>query len=81
MPARYRIIIDRVACIGCEVAENHCPEIFMLSSGDGKCSIKPRYNVKTDDTVSIGIIPESLLHCAKEAADACPVSAIMIEPT
>ncbi len=81
LPARYRVIIDRDACIGCEVAENHCPEIFMLSDGDGKCRVKPRYEARTNDAVSIGIIPESLLRCAEEAVEACPVSAIVIEPS
>lgn len=77
--ARYRVIVDRVACISCGAAPAACPEIYELGSDNYKTRIVEKYSVRTDENVSIGEIPEELYECAKAGADVCPVNAIKIE--
>lgn len=77
--AKYRVVVDRVTCIACGAAPATCPEIFELGSDNGKNRVVEKYSVKTDDSVSIGEIPEELYSCAKAGADVCPVNAIKIE--
>ncbi len=81
MPSRYRVIIDRDACIGCGVAAEVCPDVFELGEDNGKNRAREKYEAKTTDSISIGIIPESMLNCVENAADSCPVSAIRVEPS
>ncbi|MEM4487669.1 MAG: ferredoxin [Desulfurococcaceae archaeon] len=77
--AKFKVIVDRVKCIGCGVAPSVCPEIFLLDSGDLKNRVVDKYSTQKDENISIGIIPEELYECAKTAAGACPVGAITIE--
>ncbi|MEM2024972.1 MAG: ferredoxin [Desulfurococcaceae archaeon] len=77
--AKFKVIVDRVKCIGCGVAPSICPEIFLLDSRDLKNRVINKYSTKTDESISIGIIPEELYECAKSAAGACPVGAITVE--
>jgi len=77
--ARYRVIVDRVACIGCGAAPAVCPEIFELGLDNGKNRVVEKYNVETNENISIGEIPEELYSCAKAGVDVCPVNAIKIE--
>lgn len=76
---RYRVIVDRVACIACGAAPATCSEIFELGPDNGKNRIIEKFNVRTDENISIGEIPGELYDCAKTAAEICPVSAIKIE--
>ena len=77
--AKYRVIVDRSICISCGAAPAACPEIFELGDDNGKNRVVARYSVHTDDSTSIGEIPEELYECAKQGADVCPVNAIKIE--
>ncbi|MCX8184215.1 MAG: ferredoxin [Sulfolobales archaeon] len=77
--ARYRVIVDRAACISCGVAPAICPEVFELGLDNQKTRVVEKYSVKVDENVSIGEIPEELYECALKAAEACPVAAIKIE--
>lgn len=54
------------ACIGCGACTGVCPEVFDLNA-DGLAE-----NI-------IGEVPEELQDAAKEAAEACPVEAIVNE--
>ncbi len=57
--------VDQDACIGCGLCADMCPEVFEMT-GDGK---------------AVGLDVElegALLASAKEAEDACPVTAISI---
>ena len=76
---KYRVVVDRVKCIGCGAAPSACPEVFELGSDTGKNRIVDKYSVKTDENISIGEIPEELHDCAERGASVCPVSAIRVE--
>ncbi|MDE6952661.1 MAG: ferredoxin [Erysipelotrichales bacterium] len=54
------------ACIGCGACTGVCPEVFDLNA-DGLAE-----NI-------IGEVPEELQDAAKEAAESCPVEAIVNE--
>ena len=60
-----KVRIDKEACVGDETCVALCPEIF-----------------KMDDEVAATImeeVPPDLQESCREAADACPVEAIIIE--
>lgn len=76
---KYRVIINREACIACGAAPAACPDIFELGSDTGKNRVVEKYSVQTDERVSIGIIPEELRECAENGAAVCPVNAIKVE--
>lgn len=63
--AKYKIKIDKDACIGCGACVSIAEKLFGLE--DGKA-----YAIKKE-------IADSELANAKEAADSCPVQAIKIE--
>jgi len=58
-----KIKIDKKKCIGCGACESICPRSFELKEG--------KAHVKKADVKKIS--------CEKEAAESCPVSAIIIE--
>ena len=53
-------------CIACELCVEACPEVFEMGD-DGIARVK------------VDTIPAELQDKAKEAADACPVEAIILE--
>jgi len=58
--------VDKETCIGCGLCEGICPKVFKMDS-DGTAS------------ASEDEILETLIESAKEAADGCPVAAIIVE--
>ncbi len=61
-----KVSVDKQACIGCGACEAVCPQVFRLG----------------DDGLSQVLTPEvplDLIDQVRDAADACPVSAIHIE--
>jgi ferredoxin len=76
---KYRVIVDRMACVSCGVAPAVCPKVFEMGSDNQKNKVVDEYSLELNEAVSIGIIPEELYECAKAAAEACPVNAIKIE--
>ncbi len=58
-----RVKVNEDDCIGCGVCAQICPDVFVLDEDAG---------------ISKVIKPEGS-DCAKEAADSCPVSCIIIE--
>jgi len=79
MTKKYRVIVDRNACIACGAAPAACPEVFYLAEDNGKNSVVPKYEVEHSESISVGIIPEELYECAKSGAEVCPVNAIRVE--
>lgn len=77
--ARYRVVVDRATCISCGAAPATCSEVYELGSDNLKNRVVEKYSIRTDDSISIGEIPEELYECAKAGADVCPVNAIKIE--
>jgi ferredoxin len=61
-----RAFVDRDTCIGCSLCEGICPKVFKMDN-EGKA------NASEDE------ILETLIECAKEAKEQCPVCAISIE--
>lgn len=61
-----KAFVDKDTCIGCGLCEGICPKVFRM--GDDNLA-----NASEDE------IPEILIKNAKEAEDACPVSAIIVE--
>ncbi|MDK2919048.1 MAG: ferredoxin [Candidatus Petromonas sp.] len=61
-----KVKVDKDTCIGCGMCEGICPKVFKMNS-EGTADV----TVENPD----GEAKE----CAKEAADSCPVEAIIIE--
>ena len=64
--ARASKRVHNEECIGCGLCEGTCPDVFSIS----------------DDGVAVAIeedVPEDAEDAAQEAADNCPVSAIVVE--
>ncbi|RLF23015.1 MAG: ferredoxin [Thermoprotei archaeon] len=75
----YRVIVDRAKCVSCKAVATICPQVFVMGEDNGKSRVVDQYSKKLTDEISIGEIPDELYECVKEAADYCPVNAIVIE--
>ncbi len=77
--AKYRVIIDpRDNCISDMVCVSICPDVFEMNPEDNKSQIVEKY--RENGNIAVGIIPEDLKGCAEDAAAACPVQIIKVEP-
>jgi ferredoxin len=61
-----KAVVDQVACIGCALCVEICPEIFKMEGEKA--------------TAYEGPCPSNREKACREAADQCPVNAINIEP-
>jgi len=77
--AKYRVIVDRAACIACGAARVACPKVFERGSDNGKNKVVDEYSVYLDEKTSIGVIPEGLYECVMRAVKVCPSKSIKIE--
>ena len=70
-------------CIGCGLCEGTCPDVFSISDdGVAVAGTCPDVFSISDDGVAVAIeedVPEEAEDAAQEAADNCPVSAIVVE--
>ena len=60
-----KAIVDPNTCIGCEACVGICPEVFEMQGAVAVAVVDP--------------VPPDKEPSAREAADACPTSAISIE--
>ena len=72
-----KITIDRENCISCGMCWETCPAVYEQNPGDSKSQIILKLQTAGDPAA--GSIAESLVDCAREGADACPVSVISVE--
>lgn len=56
-----------------------CPEVFEMNLEDNKSQIVIKYRV-SPEKINEGIVPEDLKTCVEQAASACPVRIIHVEP-
>jgi len=61
-----RVRVDEELCIGCEACVEICPEVFEMQGDAAVAKIE-------DD------IPDDLEDTCREAAESCPVEAILVE--
>jgi ferredoxin len=60
-----KAIVDKEACIGCELCVQTCPEVFEMQGDKAEVIAEP--------------VPEDAEDTCKEAAENCPVDAISTE--
>lgn len=60
-----KVQIDKETCIGCGLCADMCPDIFAMQEDKAVVSVQPVTNEQET--------------CSREAADQCPVSAILVE--
>ena len=60
-----RVWVDEDACTGCGLCVDKCPSIFELDDGVAYAAVR--------------MVPEGAEDCVEDAADECPVEAIVIE--
>lgn len=77
--AKYLVKIEpRENCISDMVCVSICPDVFEMSMEDNKSQITSKF--RKDGNIAVGVIPEDLYQCALDAANACPVQIIKVEP-
>jgi ferredoxin len=69
------VTIDRDECIECGVCWSLCPDVFEPGP-DGLSQVVE--GLCADDDPGKGMIPADLEDCARDAADACPVTIIHV---
>ena len=69
--------IDRDGCIGCGMCWNVCPDVYEQDADDGKSRIAEA--LRQNGALDQAEVDESTADCARQGADACPVSVISIE--
>ncbi|MBR9693422.1 ferredoxin [Candidatus Woesearchaeota archaeon] len=76
MGKKYKVVFDREVCIGALACNAVAPEVWKTAD-DGKVDLIG--GTKRDDGKWELVIDEEQLGKNKEAADSCPVYAIVIE--
>lgn len=60
-----RVTVDRDLCTGCELCVDTCPDVFEMYEDLSRAKVSE--------------VPEEHEDCVREAAEGCPVEAIIIE--
>jgi len=70
-----KVVIDPEECTDCGLCYNdECPDVF--EEGDGTSQLREEF--RTEGPYE-GEVPSDLEECVRNAADSCPVEAIIIE--
>ena len=69
--------IDRDGCIGCGMCWHVCPDVYEQDADEGKSSIAAA--LQQNGVLDQAEVDENLADCARQGADACPVSVISVE--
>ncbi len=75
---KYRVAVDKDTCISCGVCYSTCPEVFEPDD-EAKSQIVSKYRSSVNQSMSEGVIDDSVAECAQSAKDMCPVQAITVE--
>jgi ferredoxin len=73
-----KVIHDIVKCIGCGACAAVCPEFWEMGD-EGKSILKGSKPIKEGGEAVKSELKVKDVGCNKEAADSCPVDAIIIE--
>ncbi len=71
-----KITIDREGCISCGACWTSCSDVYEQNSEDAKSQVAEKFQVSGN--VAEGKIEDSLLKCALQGADICPVQVISV---
>jgi ferredoxin len=77
MVAGARVTIDREACTSCGLCWAECPGFFTENPNDNKSQVVETHRISGEP--AMGLAPPHLLPLVQQAADSCPVSAIVVE--
>lgn len=78
MMTKYRVKVDKSICIACGVCYSTCSDVFEPDE-EGKSQIISKYRTSNSQSMSEGVIDDSVVDCAQSAKDTCPVQAITVE--
>ncbi len=71
-----KVTIDKEECVGCGVCyEDECPDVFE-EGADGTSNLRAEFRGEGPFS---GDVPDDLKSGVEDAADACPVDAIVVE--
>ena len=76
---KYKVTVNRDLCIGCGIAPDLCPQVFVLGDDNGMSRVIDAYSKELSAEESVGLIPETLRDCVEQAVEACPAQAITLE--
>ncbi len=71
-----KITIDRDGCISCGACWTSCSDVYEQNSEDAKSQVVEKFQVSGN--VAEGKVEDSLLECALQGADICPVQVISV---
>jgi len=54
---KYKVVVDKAACIACGAARAACPKVFEQGSDNGKNKVVDQHSIYLDEKTSIGAIP------------------------
>jgi ferredoxin len=60
-----KVVVDKETCTGCGLCEDTCPQVFKINDNIAE--------------VIAAKVPPDAMDCALQAAEECPVEAIIIE--
>jgi len=72
-----KVSIDRDGCISCGMCWDLCPDVYEQNPKDSKSQILT--SLQKAGNLGEATIDSAQENCARQGADACPVSVIIVE--